>query len=95
MVIAKDAVYILTVPSAMDRQMGVLPTADAPLVKDLMLRLSSDAEATDKAAMTRSACIQWPRPASAMLCCAVLCCACLCFSVLFCAVLVCAETYNM
>ena len=55
MVIAKDAVYILTVPSAMDRHDGVLPTADAPLVRDLMLRLSSGAEASDKPSMTRSA----------------------------------------
>ena len=55
MVIAKDAVYILTVPSAMDRQLGVLPTADAPLVKDLVLRLSSGTEAADSPAMARSA----------------------------------------
>jgi len=58
MVIAKDAVYILTVPSAMDRQMGVLPTADAPLVKDLVLRLSSGTEAADSPAMARSAGLQ-------------------------------------
>ena len=55
MVIAKAAVYILTVPSAMDRQLGVLPTADAPLVKDLVLRLSSGTEAADSPAMARSA----------------------------------------
>lgn len=48
MVIAKDAVYILTVPSAMDRQVGVLPTPDAVLVKDLMLRLSTAVETADK-----------------------------------------------
>ena len=48
MVIAKDTVYILTVPSAMDRQVGVLPTPDAPLVKDLMLRLNSATEAVNK-----------------------------------------------
>lgn len=54
MVIAKDAVYILTVPSAMDRQMGVLPTPDAPLVKDLMLRLSNATEALEKSPATRS-----------------------------------------
>ena len=54
MVIAKDAVYILTVPSAMDRQMGVLPTPDAPLVKDLMLRLSNTTEALEKSPATRS-----------------------------------------
>ncbi|DBA78827.1 TPA: hypothetical protein ACH3X1_008720 [Trebouxia sp. C0004] len=53
MVIAKDSVYILTVPSAMDRQMGVLPTADAPLVKDLVLRLSSGTEAAESPAMAR------------------------------------------
>ncbi|KAL0018701.1 hypothetical protein WJX79_002616 [Trebouxia sp. C0005] len=53
MVIAKDAVYILTVPSAMDRQMGVLPTADAPLVKDLVLRLSSGTEAAASPALAR------------------------------------------
>ncbi|DBA68194.1 TPA: hypothetical protein ACH3X2_013901 [Trebouxia sp. C0005] len=54
MVIAKDAVYILTVPSAMDRQMGVLPTADAPLVKDLVLRLSSGTEAAASPALARA-----------------------------------------
>lgn len=54
MVIAKDAVYVLTVPSAMDRQLGVLPTPDAPLVRDLMLRLSSAAETVDKSPATRS-----------------------------------------
>ena len=54
MVIAKDAVYILTVSSAMDRQVGVLPTPDAPLVKDLMLRLSNATEAVDKSPATRS-----------------------------------------
>ena len=54
MVIAKDTVYILTVPSAMDRQMGVLPTPDAPLVKDLMLQLSSATEGVDKSPATRS-----------------------------------------
>ena len=48
MVIAKDAVYVLTVPSALDSYIGVMPTADAPLVKDLMLRLSSKPEASDK-----------------------------------------------
>lgn len=60
MVIAKDAVYILTVPSGMDRQMGVLPTADAPLVKDLVLRLSSGTEVTDNFGMARSALLQFP-----------------------------------
>ena len=54
MVITQDAVYILTVPSAMDRQVGVLPTSDAPLVKDLMLRLSMASEASDKSLATRS-----------------------------------------
>lgn len=54
MVIAKDTVYILTVPSAMDRQVGVLPTPDAPLVKDLMMRLSGATEAADKSPATRS-----------------------------------------
>ena len=44
MVIAKDAVYVLTVPSALEPNVGVLPTADAPLVKDLTLRLSTGAE---------------------------------------------------
>lgn len=53
MIIAKDAVYVLTVPSAMDRQVGVLPTPDAPLVRDLMLRLSSATEAVDKSPATR------------------------------------------
>lgn len=54
MVVTQDAVYILTVPSAMDRQVGVLPTSDAPLVKDLMLRLSMASEALDKSPATRS-----------------------------------------
>lgn len=54
MVITQDAVYILTVPSAMDRQVGVLPTSDAPLVKDLMLRLSMASEASNKSPATRS-----------------------------------------
>ena len=54
MVIAKDAVYVLTVPSAMDRQMGVLPTPDAPLVRDLVLRLSNATEIVDKLPATRS-----------------------------------------
>ena len=58
MVIAKDAVYILTVPSAMDRQVGVLPTADAPLVKDLVLRLSSGTKDTDTFGAARSAPLQ-------------------------------------
>ena len=55
MVIAKDMVYILTVPSPMDRQVGVLPTPDAPLVKDLMLRLSNATEAVDKSPANWSA----------------------------------------
>ncbi|KAL3150298.1 hypothetical protein ABBQ32_000147 [Trebouxia sp. C0010 RCD-2024] len=54
MVITQEAVYILTVPSAMDRQVGVLPTSDAPLVKDLMLRLSMASEASNKSPATRA-----------------------------------------
>ena len=51
MVISKDAVYVLTIPSSEDRHIGVLPTADAPFIKELTLRIN---DSTDNGKQTFS-----------------------------------------
>lgn len=54
MVISKDAVYVLTIPSSEDRHIGILPTADAPFIKDLIQRINESAD-VGKQAFSRSA----------------------------------------
>ena len=56
MVIAKDAVYVLTIPSSEDRHSGVLPTADASFIKDLIHRISDTAD-NSRQTFGRSGCL--------------------------------------
>lgn len=45
MVISKDAVYVLTIPNATDRHVGMLPSPDAAFIRDLVLCITEEADA--------------------------------------------------